>query len=584
MFKKFILTFSILLLSLYTQASFAYSVPVQDVFSDINSNYKYINELQTLYDKWMIIPDSNWKFNPRELLNRDEFVWILWEVTCKKCIQPNTALDLVTKYENKTVFYDINKTNKYFYCIADSSNSWYVSGYHPWTACEDWSKKDGEKPFCSNNTIILEEALSIILRASWILTNEEADKVRQDIADWKITKNLSDDVTPKYLDWSVYSFYPDFQKALDYKLLDIDKNGNVKNYNLLEVVDWKIRPKQTISKEDFLRIAFVALKANSCNQKSENKIPIDMIVYNKSCDSNKSKCNLSDLNDADNTYDFTLKSNIKCDKWVNEPDWYIWRFYNNNTWEEIKKYWKYIDNYKFLKNWEYKVFVRVKDNCWNTWEVSNILSVGSKWIWMDINASNINWNWPLLVDYSATVNWWALPYTYFWDFWDGNTWYWKDSKNVYRQVWVYTVVLYITDKNWKITSSTMTIQVDSISTDIVDSDLDWMFDNNDLCPLIKGSMNNKWCPMLEETCNVNKSCRKWSFCNEKNICEPNILSSSCEYSWGNIIFWNAICNSCPCDYSLDFVSTLRKCDLIFPAIVSPDDKSIYSRGDFYQVK
>ncbi|MDP2395698.1 MAG: S-layer homology domain-containing protein [bacterium] len=44
------------------------------MFSDINSNYKYLNELQTLYDKGMIFPDKNGKFNPNELLNRDEFV------------------------------------------------------------------------------------------------------------------------------------------------------------------------------------------------------------------------------------------------------------------------------------------------------------------------------------------------------------------------------------------------------------------------------------------------------------------------------------------------------------------------------
>jgi hypothetical protein len=29
----------------------AYSVPVENVFSDITKDYKYYNELQTLYDK-----------------------------------------------------------------------------------------------------------------------------------------------------------------------------------------------------------------------------------------------------------------------------------------------------------------------------------------------------------------------------------------------------------------------------------------------------------------------------------------------------------------------------------------------------
>jgi hypothetical protein len=44
------------------------------------------------------------------------------EVTCKDCIQPNTALDLINSYENTQVFYDISKQNKYFYCVAEANN------------------------------------------------------------------------------------------------------------------------------------------------------------------------------------------------------------------------------------------------------------------------------------------------------------------------------------------------------------------------------------------------------------------------------------------------------------------------------
>ena len=191
MFKKIIITFFVLLFSLFSQALvFADSIPVENIFSDIDKDYKYLNELQELYDKWMIVPDENWKFNPNELLNRDEFVWIMMEVTCKDCIQPNTSIDLLNKYEDTQLFFDIAKTNKYYYCIADASNSWFVNWYYEWTVCEDWSVSTNEKPFCPNNTIILEEAIAIILRVSWILTNEEADKIRQNIYDWKINQNL----------------------------------------------------------------------------------------------------------------------------------------------------------------------------------------------------------------------------------------------------------------------------------------------------------------------------------------------------------------------------------------------------------
>ncbi|MCD5385205.1 S-layer homology domain-containing protein, partial [Candidatus Gracilibacteria bacterium] len=133
------------------------SIKVENIFSDINSNYKYLNELQTLYDRGMISPDKDGKFNPKALLNRDEFVGILMEVTCKKCIQPNTSIDLINKYSSSQGFYDINKFNKYFYCVEDANDSGFVKGYHPGTTCENGVQRDGEKPFCPSNIIILEE-------------------------------------------------------------------------------------------------------------------------------------------------------------------------------------------------------------------------------------------------------------------------------------------------------------------------------------------------------------------------------------------------------------------------------------------
>lgn len=586
MLKKFLFIFSILFISLPIQISFAFSTPVEEVFSDIDSNYKYLHELQTLYDKWMIIPDLDWKFNPKALLNRDEFVWILTEVTCKKCIQPETSFDLINLYENKQIFYDINKENKYFYCIADSLKNSYVSWYSVWSTCNNWSVLEWQKPFCPSNNIVLEEAISIILRASWILTNSEADKVRNDIFLWKITENLSDDVSPKNIDWTVYSFYPDFKKALEYEVFDVDNKWNTKNYKLVDIVDWKIRPKQTISKEMFLKIAYVALKANSCIIKSENKLAIDMLIKDKTCTSSNKNCNLSSLKSKDNTYDFTLKTNTICEKWIKEPEWYIWRFYNYSTWKEIKKYWTYIDNFTFPENWEWKVFVRVVDNCWNTWEVYNTFywNTWNTWIILDINPSQINWKWPLFVNYNSIISNTNWQYTYYWDFWDWNTAYGKDAKNLYKEEWTYLVTLYVTDKNWLTISSSVLIQVDWLSLDKIDSDWDLVMDNDDLCPLINGSSINKWCPILEETCSVKKWCKDWFYCSDQNICLPKILANSCEYTWWDVIFWNVSCNTCPCNYSLDFISPLRKCDVIFPAITSVDNKNIYSKGEFYQLK
>jgi hypothetical protein len=588
--KKIILTLFILLFSFLSLNSvIAFSIPVENVFSDIDADYKYLNELQTLYDKGMISPDIEWKFNPRTLLTRDEFVWILMEITCKKCIQPNTVFDLINKYENKSIFYDINKTNKYFYCIASASDEWFVSGYHPWTACEDWTNKDLEKPFCPNNTIILEEAIAVILRASWILTNEEAEKIRIDIFNGKITEALSTDVTPKNLDWSVYSFYPDFQKALDYEVVEVDKNWNIITYNLVDIIDWKIRPKQAISKEIFLRIAYVALKANSCVEKVENNIALKINVFDKSCNVNDLECSFSDLNDPSNIYDFKWDVYLTCEQWISDPEWYIWRFYNHDTWIEFKKYWKYIDNYEFLSEGKWEIFFIAIDKCWNTWEVHNIININNndtnKDLSVSIKAEPIYWNLPLLVNYEWIVSWGKWPYIYSWNFWDWNMWYWKDIKNIFKIKWNYETILEVTDANWDKAIVTVIIQViNNTNNEKNDTDGDWVIDIDDFCPLIFGDIKNNWCPNLEQECDKNWNCSDWYTCSKNNICLPEILSNSCEYSGSDVIFWNVICNSCPCSNSFDFISTIRKCDVIFPAITSVDDKIIFSKWQLFQIK
>jgi hypothetical protein len=52
MIKKIFFTFLILLLGFFIKPEiFADSIPVENVFVDIDTDYKYYKELQTLYDK-----------------------------------------------------------------------------------------------------------------------------------------------------------------------------------------------------------------------------------------------------------------------------------------------------------------------------------------------------------------------------------------------------------------------------------------------------------------------------------------------------------------------------------------------------
>ncbi|MDD2907648.1 MAG: PKD domain-containing protein [Candidatus Gracilibacteria bacterium] len=696
MFKK-IVCFFILYFIIFLGRSFADSVPVEQVFSDISKDYKYYNELQTLYDKGMIFPDSDGRFNPQKLLNRDEFVGIMMEVSCSKCISPNVSYDFLSKYENSTLFFDVNRTNKYFYCIAGADASSFVSGYQEGTKCEDGTFKVGEKPFCPNNTIILEEALAIILRSSGILTNEEANLVRLKIANGEITQNLADDVSPKNLDGSVYSFYPDFQKALDYQVVEYDKEGNQKIYKLVEKVDNKLRPKQAITKEDFLRISYVALKSNSCNEKSNDKLGLEINIYNKTCDVNSiGDCSISNLTGNEKVYDFYGNVALPKGDTISNNTGYIWRFYNYNTGETIIKYGQYLDNYDFLKDGDYRVFFRAVSDNGNTAEVYNDIHISSTTDEnnnkLSIDANPIFGDSPLLINFSSIFSGDSNGSSYYWDFGDGTTSLGKTNNHIYKEPGVYKVTLTLKDVNGEIYSSTIAINVagiNSLDTDgdgVADSEdrqintpkenilfictlndiqnkkydctnMDMLgvfseikkqsdtdgdgvsdkedfeintpsdkvlyictlediksksydckssdmlgvysqvkenslvgdYDNDginnllDACPEIKGSDKNKGCPIFDKLCSSDTDCDNGYYCNS-GICSPKQVATSCEYTGGDLIFGNIVCNSCPCSNFVDFNSTLRKCDTVFPAIVSPDKKTIYSKGNYFQIK
>lgn len=638
----------------------ASSIPIEEVFSDIDSNYEYYSELQYMFDNWVIFPDDNWQFNPKKLLNRDEFVGIVMKVSCEECISPNVNYDLIKQYSNvDNLFFDLSKNNKYFYCVASAKDSWYVKWYDIWSTCENWNSKASEAPFCPENTIILEEALAVVMRASWILSNEDANIIRTKIYNWEITEELSKDVFPKNPDSSVYSFYPDFQKALNYQVIDYDNYWNSKTSTLIDEAEY-LRPKQAITKEKFLQIAYVAMKWNSCIDREDSNIWLKMNIYDKECRFDDiDKCNLSSLEWNKKIYDFFADVAISWDDNISTKEQYIWRFYNHETWEEIKKYWKYLDNYDFLKPGDYKVYLRVISDNWNTSEVYNNINIWYDWqenndsddkgdrdldnMKVSIEANPISWNSPLLVDFESITSSDNIN-SYEWDFWDWNSWYGKNPQHIFKEEWIYEVVLTVRDDDWNISDSNLYIKVGDInenlylcSTDdiksslywcknwdlgvysnekenilnknqnnntdenndndnnvgesqkdndspISDSDNDWINDKQDLCPLIPWVQKNDWCPVLDKSCNVNSDCDSGYSCSTAWVCRPIEYSSTCEYSWGDLIYWNVACNSCPCLNTIDFNSTIRNCDIIFPAITSPDQTKIYSKWNEFEIK
>ena len=693
------------------------SARVQDVFVDIDESYEYLQELQQLYDRGMIVVDNSRRFNPQSLLDRDEFVGITMEVICEKCIQPQTSISLLERYSNTQSYFDVPRTNPYFYCIEEANDKDYVRWYGIGVACENWTSRDGERPFCPENRILLEEAIAVLLRNSGIFTIADNESVLMDIRNWVITENISPDVSPTDNNGNEYTFYWYLRRALNFQITEFNTWGNQQILNLLETdSEGNINPKKFITREEFLKMAYIIFKSNNCVDTSDSAFAVSIDIWDKDCTPESINCTRSNLDDPTDTYDFSSNTEWFCEDGVEDPDGYFWRFYNLTNWQEFFRYgmykdditlpsewtWRvflrvtdrcgnssqafstvtvsdldmssdpdpdtppesdtsvdvsitiydgtcpwpntgcdpinfyeegtsgdefdfegdvstncpiwditynwtftspanseqffttwYIDNFEFLTPWEWLIVLEATDWCGNTWSEQETFIVrdpdtppeSDTWLSVGIIADPIYGTTDLLVDFEATISGWVWPFTYDWDFWDGSSNIWRITENIYTGEWVYIVTLIVTDSEWRTGTAEIIIQVVDWDRCLQDSDWDGVNDCDDLCPNVPGSESNNGCPIFERLCDEDCSCPDWYECSDSDplscwswVCQPVSVSSSCLFSpvvWA--IFWNTLCNSCPCDIDVDFIASLRRCDLVFPAITSPDARTIYSR-------
>lgn len=521
--KKIIFLISLLFL-FFNFKAFSYD-KVEDVFLDINKDYKYLNELQSLYDYWMISPDKEWKFLPNKLITRDEFVWIVMEVSCKNCIKPNTALEYILNYTWQETFFDLNEWNQFFYCIAEAKDKDVVKWYDLWYKCDDWTQQKWSSPFCSNNNITLEEALAFLLRNSSIFTINDNNRVINDIISWVLTQDLSKDVKLKNPDWTSYTFYGYFQKALSLSYKEYDIYWKEKIFSLVSIdSNWNLNPKKYVTKEEFLKMAYIISKINSCslkNKKTDNDTTaLRLKIVDKSCDKSKN-CDESDLKDDSWVYDYTVETKTTCDKWIKD---YTFVYYNKNSKEMIVKKWDYINDYKFPSYWVWQIKSIVRDNCWNEAQVINEISYlnnsntdiilnnsNSNNIKISIKANPISWAWPLKIDYKSIVTWCGDNCNFNWNFWDWNSSILKEPSNVFQKPWVYETSLIVTDDKWNKSTATIIVNIlqwnqDSIWAKIKIFDKNCNNDTKNNCELSQLSSPD-W--IYDFYSDVKSLCDKW---------------------------------------------------------------------------
>lgn len=121
-----------------------------------------------------------------------------------------------------------------------------------------------------------------------------------------------------------------------------------------------------------------------------------------------------------------------------------------------------------------------------------------------------------------------------------------------------------------------------------DQDGDGIQNQHDRCRDIPGVEKNEGCPLLSDTCNPRSNtntCIQGYVCSSEGICVAKKISKKIDGCIAptdrSSIFWNLF--ECDNEYTLMFTDILRKCDILFPAITSPDGTKIYSRWNVYQI-
>lgn len=575
-------------------------------FTDIGSSSEYYSSVKYLFDNRVISDDWSHLFRANEPMNRDAFVGLSVSVSCKKCITPSSE-DII-KYQTSP-FFDLEKNNPYFYCIAYASEKnivqWYTLDTTGKTSCQDW-KSYMSSPFCENNKTTRIEAVWMLLRQAHL---------------WDDTKNTTFKKSIEISDVSSY-WYGYAEKWIQAGIISL-KNEN------------KILPDENISRWEFAMMASKILSYNQCSVTDINNQMQSQILL---VDADRKEIEKSTIPTWSNYQIIPqieeLSSNILGN---NKDGWnYSWKLTDPATGETKTGSW---ENYPLwgLSCGQWIAELSVKDK-----STGNTTSTSSSTFYIEcknppnpiknnlsvsIHANPLNAYIGKSIDFSSYVSENDGKMDYKWDFWDSTNSNVKwPVKHNYDSAGIYTVSLTVIDSNWNIAQSKIAV---SISGDR-DGDGDGIFDNDDLCPNVFGERENSGCPFImitpygtiireklwEKISNSGINSIKKDTDNDgilddgdangnnKDLC-PNIAwpieNHGCPVVWilsdlwknlcladkaktTGIIIGEPICTICPCDNRISILTPARSCDVLFPTILSLDQKTVFSRGPLYQVQ
>lgn len=594
-------------------------------FVDVPVWNSYYSAVKSLFDNGILIDDTSHKFKPDELLTRDVFAGFTLGSACNFCLNP--SIDLIAQYQS-SIFPDVTPESPYYYCISQASKDqiipWYPLGQNATINCQN-NETYSVPAYCKNNSVTRIEAVKALLLESNLWNDEMNKNPIKNITITDISENLYG-YAKKGIQAGILSLSNDGKvnpdapitrwefASMTAKIFDFNQCIGPSNQNTswssITIIDNNGKPyyDSTIGKGSNFTIKWQTQEnaASNFSWKAIDSITgkelnftgpsfttdslgagswfIKLSVFRKSTNEKVSTSSIT-LTLSDGTQVLAWKivwtnSNWNAVNGVLYPSLII-EWTPNSLWAgwdvSFSTYSNSSGSLKYI--WDFWDGTRITTN---SGKVSHTFSTPGTYmtnvIATDALGKRAGWSVVTVVTGSLDSDKDGIPDSS--DIcplvqWNSTNWCPKLETNLY------TAWAFFTANNSKIGNSIWFSAVDNTNQNsnnsfsnwmpslgsTTDTDNDGIDDSLDACPTTSGSQANWWCPLV------------WSFLGniEKNSCVMDQIGQH-----GGIII-EPICESCPCPTSISLGNNIRRCDVIFPAILSKDLSEIYSRWPLYQI-